>query len=359
MTTRARCWTPSPRRRRAASGSSSWATATAASASRSPWRGSRARSPPPCSWPRRCPASASTWESPPRSSCEELLLKACSWTAKRWPSTAATAKWSSNPDGSKIHGREVLPGEPRRGPDPGQAAGEAWQPVPGGPGDEGRGAAHGRQLRVGEEGVRGGQGRRLQHRGDAALDGGHEPRHGGGGDRRRRPRRHELQAQGTLRPPAQDSQQIRLEHPSNRRDHGERQEAASAPPLRAGARVRPRRVVLVQGGHRPVIRRPPRHGAGHDRVRRQPRARRGGGVLRGVQPAAAGHGGRAAAGGASGPRRTQLRRAEPRAGHGEVPGQRRRRGLRLGRHARRWEAHDLRPRRGTPLPPSSMVLYLV
>ena len=36
------------------------------------------------------------------------------------------------------------------GPDPGQAAGEAWQPVPGGPGDEGRGAAHGRQLRVGE-----------------------------------------------------------------------------------------------------------------------------------------------------------------------------------------------------------------
>ncbi|CAO2196329.1 unnamed protein product, partial [Urochloa humidicola] len=47
---------------------------------------------------------------------------------------------------------------------------------------------------------------------------------------------------------------------------GVRREAGSAPPLRAGARRVPRRVVLVQGVHAPVIRRPPRHGARHGRA---------------------------------------------------------------------------------------------
>ncbi|VAH84388.1 unnamed protein product [Triticum turgidum subsp. durum] len=66
------------------------------------------------------------------------------------------------------------------------------------PDDEGRGSAHRRQLRVGEEGVRCAHGRRFHLRGDAVLDGRPEPGHGGRGARRSRPHGHVLQAQGTL-----------------------------------------------------------------------------------------------------------------------------------------------------------------
>jgi hypothetical protein len=110
----------------------------------------------------------------------------------------------------------------------------------------------------------------------------------------------------------------------------------------------PRRVVLVHGGHHPRVRGPPRDRARHGRVWRQRRVHRRGALVRGVQPAAAGRRGRSAARGEGRPRRPQLRRAEPRSGHGEVLGQGRRRSLHLGRHARRREAHGVRPRTGTP-----------
>ncbi|KAF7032738.1 hypothetical protein CFC21_043885 [Triticum aestivum] len=108
----------------------------------------------------------------------------------------------------QIVGSEIVRSKLSRGPDAGYVAGETGLPVRGRPDDEGRGSTHRRQLRVGEEGVRGAQGRCFHLRGDAALDGRPEPRHRSRGARRSRPHGHVLKAQGTRRCSSQDCRQV-------------------------------------------------------------------------------------------------------------------------------------------------------